>query len=62
MESVKAILKWASPWWWHYLLKDCKGFKNFWCRIKGHPNGVVFYDTSALEPDMHCCDCGEYLG
>ena len=34
----------------------------FICRIKGHPNGVVWFtNATALEPDMSCRDCGEAL-
>jgi hypothetical protein len=32
-----------------------------WCRAKGHPCGVV-WNSSGLEPDMACKDCGEDLG
>lgn len=33
-----------------------------WCRIKGHPNGVVFYRTYGDCPDTRCKDCGEEIG
>ena len=55
-------MKWLKPSWWKYLLKDCTGWTNFVCRIKGHPYGVVYYNPSGLEPDMHCKNCGEDLG
>ena len=54
-------MKWLSFWYWQYLFTDCTGWDNFWCRIKNHPRGVVWY-SSDYEPDMHCKDCGELLG
>ena len=33
-----------------------------WCRMRGHPVGVWFYNVGGLEPDMHCKGCGEDLG
>lgn len=54
--------KWFSYYWYEYLLKGSTGLRNLWCRIRNHPNGVVWYNVSGLEPDMHCKDCGEDLG
>lgn len=31
------------------------------CRMKGHPNGIVYY-SSGCEPDTRCKDCGENIG
>ncbi len=55
-------MKWLKPPWWEYLLTNCTGWTNFICRIKGHPCGVVYYNSTGLEPDMHCKNCGEDLG
>ena len=57
-------MRWFTRWWWIYLLKDCSGWTNFWCRVMNHPNGVVWYTSAegACEPDYHCKDCGEDLG
>lgn len=33
-----------------------------WCRLRGHPAGVVFYNPGGFEPDMHCINCGDDLG
>lgn len=33
----------------------------FWCRLKTHPCGVIYYNPSGFEPDMHCQDCGDEL-
>ena len=54
--------RWLTVSWWQYLLTDCKGWENFWCRAKGHPCGVVWYNAGGDEPDMRCQDCGENLG
>ena len=33
-----------------------------WCRLRNHPNGVVWYNAGGLDPDMTCKDCGDDLG
>lgn len=42
------------------------GWGNFvarcWCRWRGHPAGVHFYNCGGAEPDMTCKGCGEDLG
>lgn len=54
--------------WWKYLFSPYKGrhYKSWlgilWCRVQGHPNGTIYYDSGAWEPDNHCKDCGEDLG
>lgn len=37
------------------------GFKVIVCRLKGHPNGPIYYTTSGFEPDMRCKDCYDEL-
>lgn len=40
-------------------------FEVIWCRLRGHPKGVIWYNTSYLEPiepDMTCRGCGDDLG
>jgi hypothetical protein len=32
------------------------------CRIKKHPNGVVWQNVYGLEPNMRCKNCDEDLG
>ncbi|MEK6833381.1 MAG: hypothetical protein AABY32_05015 [Nanoarchaeota archaeon] len=56
------FFKWFTISWWEYLLEKCEGWDNFWCRVKGHPHGIVFYNPNGLEPDTHCKDCGEDIG
>jgi hypothetical protein len=53
---------WFSRGWWAYLLGGCTGWRHFWCRVKGHPNGVRWFNVGGLEPDYRCRDCGEDLG
>ncbi len=63
-------MKWFTLPWYQYLFDfsyEWCGYTNFSdkvriliCRIKGHPNGPVWY-CHGLEPDMHCKDCGEEL-
>jgi hypothetical protein len=55
-------MKWFSRSWWEYLLTGCSGPRNFWCRVRGHPNGPIFYISSGQEPDWRCKDCGEKIG
>ena len=54
-------MKWLSFSWYSYLFKPWKGWKVLFCRIKGHPNGVIWF-SDGLEPNMECKDCGEDLG
>lgn len=55
-------MKWFTLMWWRYLLTDCKGWTNFWCRVRGHPYGVAWYNPGGMEPDMRCNNCDEDLG
>lgn len=56
--------KWFTLSWYQYLFKDHDGILNVLCRMRGHPNGVVWlnFNPYKLEPDMRCKDCGEDLG
>jgi len=40
---------------------EAKSWKQFWCRLRGHPNGPYYY-SHGTEPDMRCIDCKEDLG
>jgi len=59
-------MKWVSLWWYKYLLapkaKDIPWRTVVWCRMHGHPKGVVWYNPGELEPDMHCKTCYDDLG
>ena len=54
-------MKWFTIYWYKYLFTDCTGFHNFICRIRGHPNGIWYYNPTGNEPDYHCVDCDEDL-
>lgn len=63
-------MKWFTIDYWRYLFSStrCGKYERptvsiIWCRIKGHPNGVIYFTgPTANEPDMHCVDCGDDLG
>ncbi len=49
-----------------YLLHKPRPIDTSWhrliiCRFRGHKDGVVWYNMSGIEPDMHCRNCGEDL-
>jgi hypothetical protein len=54
--------RWLQIGWYRYLFENNKGWRNVWCRMRGHPHGVWFYRAYGGEPDMTCKDCGEDLG
>jgi hypothetical protein len=55
-------MHWLTRRWWVYLLSGCRGWSHFRCRLRGHPSGVWWYTgADAMEPDMHCRDCGDDL-
>jgi hypothetical protein len=56
------IRRWFTRRWWQSLLRGCRDWQHFRCRVRGHPHGVVWYTLSRDEPDMRCVDCGEDLG
>lgn len=54
-------MKWFTLSWYQYLLTSTS-LRNLWCRIKGHPNGPVFYtDCLHFEPNACCKDCDEEI-
>lgn len=56
------ISKWLDPSWYRYIFKPWKGLRVMWCRMRGHPCGVVWFNPGGLEPDMTCLNCEEDLG
>jgi hypothetical protein len=56
------IALWFRPTWWCYLLARPRSWRAFWCRARGHPYPVVWFNLHWLEPDMHCTNCGDDLG
>lgn len=61
------MTRWFHRDWWSYLLAPRMwGYvswpRTIWCRMKGHPAGVYWFNPSGFEPDMHCKNCGDDLG
>jgi hypothetical protein len=56
------IRKWFEIQWWLYLFEKPVNIRKFLCRASGHKHGVIWFTLNALEPDMHCIDCGDDLG
>lgn len=64
------IIKWpvalVTALGWGYrdvakFLGESKSWGNLVCRLRGHPNGQVYYNPGGLEPDDRCVDCGERI-
>lgn len=66
---------WFTIDWWKYLLRKpnqneggwfLDGWddpvKRIWCRIKGHPCGMIYYNAGGLEPDTRCKNCWDEIG
>lgn len=48
--------------WRHaFLFEETRTYR-IYCRIKGHPNGEIYYNPGGDEPDHRCKDCGEEIG
>ena len=61
------MIKWFSIYWWKYLTEKRRDGDESWiavikCRLTNHPKGVVWFNYTGFEPDMHCRDCGDDLG
>ena len=50
---------WRYHWW--SLFEETRSHR-IYCRLRGHPNGQVFYNPNGYEPDTSCRDCGEEIG
>jgi hypothetical protein len=68
-EEFGLVLRWIMPWWWQYLFYPVTSKYDkrltlaiLWCRVRGHPYGVAWYNHHGDEPDMSCNGCGENLG
>lgn len=61
-------MRWLQKGWWAYLFEKprrpdwCSWPARLWCRYRGHPCGVVWYNVGGLEPDMSCKRCADDLG
>lgn len=64
------MTKWFCLGWYKYLFSNLDFAYDYrhklqiiLCRIKGHPNGIIYYTgASATEPDNRCKDCFEDIG
>lgn len=60
------VNRWFNIWWWKHLFRprntQFPWYVVIWCRLRNHPDGVVWYDPDGIEPDMHCENCGDDLG
>jgi hypothetical protein len=62
-------MHWFTFVWWRYLFtgishrgeKKRYSWTAFWCRLRGHPDGPVWFNCGGLEPDMSCHNCGDEL-
>jgi hypothetical protein len=67
---MKKFQLWFAPFsrdWWQYMMEpnhsgDRSRLAVMWCRMRGHPHGVWWYNVGGYEPDMHCKTCGDNLG
>ena len=54
--------------WWKYIFEKPEDshytnwLNRIWCRWRGHPAGVWWYNVNRYEPDMYCKNCGDDLG
>lgn len=62
----KYVAVWFQSWWYPYLFAKRDPWTPWhivlWCRLRGHPCGMVFYNPGGTEPDYHCKDCGDEIG
>jgi len=68
-KGKKLIFKPWRIWWWKFIFAPKSNYYDEvkWrtvvlCRMKNHPEGVVWYNVCGLEPNMHCKNCGDDLG
>ncbi len=55
-------MHWLTRIWWDFLLEGGFQWRRFYCRLRGHPYPVVWFNPTGMEPDMTCSNCGDYLG
>jgi hypothetical protein len=51
----------ARLWRWSWLWEETKP-ERILCRLRGHPEGEIYYNPGGFEPDHHCKTCGEEIG
>ena len=62
-------MRWFNIHWWRYLLaptnkyyRDQSWARAILCRLRGHPEGQVYYNPLGTEPNTHCRICGDDIG
>lgn len=58
-------MRWLYLDWYRYLFRKskCKSLlRSLICRIKNHPEGMIFYDIAGTEPDTRCKNCLDNIG
>lgn len=55
------MYKWFTYHWYKYLFEKPINVITFICRLKGHPNGIIYFNPSGFEPNYQCKDCGDEL-
>lgn len=57
---------WFSIEWYKYLFQPIKvgstWYNSIWCRMKGRPEGPIYYNLGGSEPDWRCKNCNDYIG
>lgn len=48
--------------YWKYLFEKPFNLRKLLCRIQKHKCGPIWFNPGALEPNMYCKNCGDYLG
>ena len=69
------LIQLTCPYWiqliftrgyWEYLLHKPDYNKltwgTFWCRLRGHPDGPIYFNPGGTEPNMRCSTCDDFLG
>lgn len=56
--SYVEIVLWGRS----YLLEKPRSWTKIRCRLNGHPDGPIWYDSGGTEPDYRCINCLDYLG
>lgn len=41
---------------------DIGKLRTYLCRLRAHPDGIIYWYMGGLEPDYHCRNCNDDLG
>lgn len=56
------IIKWFYLDWYKYVFEKPYNKTKVWCRLRGHPYNIIWYNSSGIEPDTRCSNCLDDLG